>query len=96
MVHCLTEFFGNMTLVITFPPKQAAKCRIYSESDWLQETIGTVGIVLVISYPRSLLSMSVGYGRKIQWYEFNCRRGRPSKVRCKQAREVFPAGLYGR
>ena len=39
---------------------QAAKCRIYSESDWLQETIGTVGIVLVISYPRSLLSMSVG------------------------------------
>ena len=25
---------------------QAAKCRIYSESDWLQETIGTVGIVI--------------------------------------------------
>ena len=40
--------------------RQAAKCRIYSESDWLQETIGTVGIVLVISYPRSLFSMLVG------------------------------------
>ena len=25
---------------------QAAKCRTYSESDWLQETIGTVGIVI--------------------------------------------------
>ena len=25
---------------------QAAKCRIYSESDWLQETIGTVGIAI--------------------------------------------------
>ena len=40
--------------------QQAAKCRIYSESDWLQETIGTVGIVLVISYHRSLFPMLVG------------------------------------
>ena len=39
---------------------QAAKCRIYSESDWLQETIGTVGIVLVISYPASLALFHVG------------------------------------
>ena len=28
---------------------QAAKCRIYSESDWLQETIETVGIVIKIT-----------------------------------------------
>ena len=40
--------------------KQAAKCRIYSEYDWLQETIGTVGIVLVISYPASLALFHVG------------------------------------
>ena len=26
--------------------EQAAKCRVYSESDWLQKTIGTVGIVI--------------------------------------------------
>ena len=39
---------------------QAAKCRIYYQSDWLQETIGTVGIVLVISYSASLALFHVG------------------------------------
>ena len=39
---------------------QAAKCRIYSEFDWLKETIGTVGIVLVISYLASLALFHVG------------------------------------
>ena len=76
--------------------KHSAKCRIYSESHWLQATIEIIDYCSChfISSLALLHVSRVSIFGKIRWYELNCRRGRPSKVRCYQAREVFPAGLY--
>ena len=41
----LTVQLGALRMATGSSDPQAAKCRIFSKSDWLQETMRTVGIV---------------------------------------------------